>query len=290
MTTRIKCAVFLGLAFAISWPALIGSWLFGHRTLAEGGLLTLVYVAGPGLSAILCAIVFERGRRIDALGLGFRPNVWWLWAILIPLLVTLASIAITSLLSPHRLATMDAMAVELAGTLGHRVDQALSALGGVLAMGLLQNAILCSLTEELGWRGYLYDLLRPCGFWRTALGTGLVWGVWHWPMIYLYGLNYPNYPNAGLVVFPFYTMLSACLLTVVRDRSGSVWAAGIMHGATNTFALLFLLALGDLGWPWGVAGIGGLLALGLAVAAFGVSQRVIKDRSRGPPFTPRGIS
>lgn len=290
MTTRIKCAVFLGLAFAISWPALIGSWLFGHRTLAEGGLLTLVYVAGPGLSAILCAIVFERGRRIDALGLRFRPNVWWLWAILIPLLVTLASIAITSLLSPHRLATMDAMAVELAGTLGHRVDQALSALGGVLAMGLLQNAILCSLTEELGWRGYLYDLLRPCGFWQTALGTGLVWGVWHWPMIYLYGLNYPNNPNAGLVVFPFYTMLSACLLTVVRDRSGSVWAAGIMHGATNTFALLFLLALGDLGWPWGVAGIGGLLALGLAVAAFGVSQRVIKDRSRGPPFTPRGIS
>lgn len=286
MMTRTKCAVFIGLVFAISWSALIGSWLSGHRTLADGGLLTLVYVAGPGLSAIFCAAVFERGRRIDALGLRFRPNVWWLWAILIPLFVTLASIAITSLLSPHRFATMDAMAIELARTLGHPIDEALPALGGVLALGLLQNAILCSLTEELGWRGYLYDLLRPYGFWRTALGTGLVWGVWHWPMIYLYGLNYPNNPIAGLVVFPFYTMLSACLLTVVRDRSGSVWPAGIMHGATNTFALLFLLALGDLGWPWGAAGIGALLALGFAVAAFRGSQHFIQDRTIGSPFPP----
>jgi uncharacterized protein len=264
MATRFKSAIFLGLVFALSWPVLVISWLSGHR---DAGLLMLAFAASPGLSAIFCALAFERGRRSEALGLKFRPNIWWLWAALIPLLIVFASIAFTLLLSSIRIAEMDAMAIQSGRVLGLPTDRAISGIAGKLALNLLGYSILFTLAEELGWRGYLYDLWRPFGFWRTSLVTGLVWGVWHWPMIYLHGLNYPNAPALGLAVFPIYTTLSACLMTLIRDRGRSVWAAGVMHGATNTFSLLFLIILGDLGWPWGTAGIGGLLALGVAVAA-----------------------
>lgn len=278
MPTRLKSAVFLCLVFALSWPVLIGGWLFGHRDAAEAGVLLLAFSASPGLSAIICAGVFERGRRNEALGLGFHPNIWWLWAALIPLLVVFASIVFTLLLSSIQIAGMDAMAAEAGRVLELPADRALSAIPGKLALNLLGYSMLFTLTEELGWRGYLYDLWRRFGFWPTSLATGLVWGVWHWPMIYFYGLNYPNAPGVGLAAFPIYTMLSACLMTVIRDRGGSVWAAGIMHGATNTFPLLFLISLGDRGWPWGIAGVGGILALGIAVAIIWLSRR--NDESR----------
>jgi uncharacterized protein len=272
MKTRVKSAFFLGLVFAFSWPVLISGWFFGLRDPAEAGLLALAYAACPGLSAIFCVVAFERGRRCAALGLRFRPNIWWLWAALIPLLVVLSSIALTVLLSSIQIGGMDAIASEAGRVFELPENRELSGITGKLVVNLLGYSVLFTLTEELGWRGYLYALWRPFGFWRTSLSTGLVWGVWHWPMIYLYGLNYPNAPIIGIAVFPIYTMLSACLMTVVRDRGGSVWAAGIMHGGNNTFPLLFLISLGDLRWPWGIAGVGGLLTLGAAVAAIWCAQ------------------
>lgn len=267
MATKVKSAIFLGLVFGISWPILIGSWLSGHRNPTEIGVLLLAFAASPGFSAVLCTIAFERARWREALGIGFRPNIWWLWAILIPLLTILVTIVLTSLLGPYQISRTDAAVAEAAKVMSFPAAQGLSGLVTHMALMLAGYSVLFSLAEELGWRGFLYGLWRSFGFWRTALATGFVWGVWHWPLIYLYGVNYSNAPVIGVIVFPVYTMLTACLFTVVRDRSGSVWGAGIMHGGMNTFSLLFLFSLGDFGWPWGVAGIGGILTASLAVLA-----------------------
>ena len=62
--------------------------------------------------------------------------------------------------------------------------------------------------------------------------TGVVWGVWHAPAIFFYGHNYPDDRVLGLGLFVLFCMLLAPIITLVRERGGSVWAAGIIprHG------------------------------------------------------------
>ena len=93
-------------------------------------------------------------------------------------------------------------------------------------------------------------------------------GLWHAPAIYLYGLNYPNDRLLGIGLFTVYCTLLAPLVTLMRERGGSTWAAGIFHGVFNAVAGLSILWLSDPSFPWnGVVGIGGFVALAVGVAA-----------------------
>jgi membrane protease YdiL (CAAX protease family) len=131
-----------------------------------------------------------------------------------------------------------------------------------------------TLTEELGWRGYLHYLWRPAGFWRASLATGAIWGFWHAPIIYLFGLNYPTERPLGIGLFVIYCMLLAPIMTLVRDRAGTVWAAGLAHGTINAVAGLTIVSLSNPAFPWnGMVGIGGFIALALAVAAIALLAR-----------------
>ena len=62
------------------------------------------------------------------------------------------------------------------------------ALGGALLAGFTINGLF-AFGEEYGWRGWLADELRPLGaFWANVI-TGVLWGLWHAPLILL-GFNY----------------------------------------------------------------------------------------------------
>jgi membrane protease YdiL (CAAX protease family) len=77
-------------------------------------------------------------------------------------------------------------------------------------------------------------------------------------------------------------MLLSPLLTLVRERGGSVWAAGILHGAINAVAGLTLLALSDPAFPWnGIVGIGGYAALALSVLAVALFQGTQAKTTQG---------
>ena len=45
--------------------------------------------------------------------------------------------------------------------------------------------------EEWGWRGYLLPRLMPLGKWKAYLLVGLIWGLWHAPLVAI-GFNYPG--------------------------------------------------------------------------------------------------
>jgi membrane protease YdiL (CAAX protease family) len=90
--------------------------------------------------------------------------------------------------------------------------------------------------EELGWRGVLVpELSKFSSFTTTALLTGLIWAVYHYPAIF-----FTNYHAQGsrIVSFAAFTVLcfAACvILTWLRLRSGSVWPAAIFHASHNLF-------------------------------------------------------
>ena len=53
--------------------------------------------------------------------------------------------------------------------------------------------ILLGFGEEYGWRGYLQSELIKLGRIRGVMLLGLIWGVWHYPVIWM-GHNYPGQP------------------------------------------------------------------------------------------------
>jgi len=275
MPVRIKSIVFLALAFAISWGITIGAYYAGLREGPWTLMVLTCMMAGPAIAALICAFAFENGRRVDALGLLFKPNVWWIYAWLIPLALAAASVVATILFSDRAYidpgTALVAMAEEAGQDLSATPPFFLSTTFVLIMsvfVGPLINAPILTITEELGWRGYLHDLWRPSGFWRASLSTGFVWGVWHAPAILLYGLNYPENGQLGAGIFIIWCMLLSPLLTLVRDRGGSVLAAGIFHGTINAVAGLTLLALTNPVFPWnGIVGIGGFVALALGAVA-----------------------
>lgn len=277
MSTVQKSIIFLALAFAISWSIAIGGHFSGLKeAMGPTGpiLLLTAMMAGPAISALICAMAFEKGRRVAALGLRFKLNWWWLLAWLIPLALAAGSVLFTVLLSDRSYIDIGEAARQSAEAAGQDLSQVPPVLmssafiiGMSITVGALINTFILTFTEELGWRGYLHDLWRGAGFWRASLGTGFVWGLWHAPAIYFYGLNYPDNAVLGIGLFTVFCMLLSPVMTLVRDRAGSVWAAGIFHGAFNAVGGLTLGSLTEPVFPWnGIVGIGGFIALSIAVA------------------------
>ncbi|MEZ5970542.1 MAG: CPBP family intramembrane glutamic endopeptidase [Hyphomonadaceae bacterium] len=275
MSTANKSIVFLALAFAISWGIVIGAHFGGlsdNPMLATPILATMM--TGPAISALICTFAFEKtGERVRALGLHFKPNVWWVLAWLIPILIGGASVAATILLSDHHYVDIGSGVRAAAEAQGKDLSLAPAfatstwfIVSMALVFGALINMPILTFTEELGWRGYLYGLWRPSGFWRTSIATGAVWGVWHAPAIFFFGLNYPDDRAIGLGLFVLFCVLLTPIITLVRERSGSVWAAGLFHGTFNALGGLTILSISTPAFPWnGIVGIGGFVALALGV-------------------------
>ncbi len=291
MTTTQKSILFLALSLVLTWVVVFGAWAMGWQASPQTATLALALsMFGPAIAALICAFAFEKGRRVEALGLSFKPNWWWLLAWLIPLALAAGAVAFTLLLSGRTYVdigtTIIAAAEQQDPAQGAQLRDiphlGLITIAASAIIGGLINTPILTFSEELGWRGYLHHLWRPAGFWRASLATGVVWGIWHAPAILLFGLNYPENRELGVALFVVWCTLLSPIMTLVRDRGGSVWAAGILHGTANAVGGLTLAALSAPGFPWnGIVGIGGFLVLALGVVGVALARPTLAPRSSG---------
>ena len=133
-------------------------------------------------------------------------------------------------------------------------------LGVVLVMGIFgafSFNLPFMLGEEQGWRGYLYQALAIWSGASRILFTGVVWGLWHAPLIAM-GHNYPGFPMQGILLMVLFCVLLACLFDWARTRAKSVWAPCVLHGVINGTASAVVLFAWDgdvrFGSPVGMAG------------------------------------
>ncbi|HYG58060.1 MAG TPA: CPBP family intramembrane glutamic endopeptidase [Symbiobacteriaceae bacterium] len=118
--------------------------------------------------------------------------------------------------------------------------------------------------EEFGWTGYLLPKLLPLGRARAVGIYGVIWGLWHAPLIAA-GFSLPGHPVLG--IFLMCGMATALGLTqlALLERYRSVLLTAFVHGAFNAQAygiwrVLFVDAHPLLGGMTGLIGIG-LIAL-----------------------------
>ncbi len=127
--------------------------------------------------------------------------------------------------------------------------------------GFSINALF-ALGEELGWRGFLWDRLRPYG----ALGKiilGVIWGLWHAPIILL-GYNFPQHPFLGILFMIFFTISLTFPLTYLRDETHSVYAPSSVHGMINASGIFSFIVIGKNDLLGSFVGILGCAAILLA--------------------------
>jgi hypothetical protein len=156
------------------------------------------------------------------------------------------------------------------------VDMTTAPSPGILLAGLFFSSLLVApivnsifgLGEELGWRGYLLPRLMPLGKWKAYGLLGIIWGLWHAPLV-LMGFNYPGTPVLGVLMMVLLTTAIGFFINEMTLRYRSAVLAGWIHGVFNSQsygiwrALLFANTNPILGGITGLVGIVVISLLGL---------------------------
>lgn len=258
-----RLTIFLAFAFGIAWAgalviALTGG-LAGSPALVPGSAYTLafiltatVYMGAPAVAHVLTRLITREGWQ----NVGLRPKIrrswpFWLAAWFLPAVFTVLGAAVYFLIFPAdfdpKLTYVKSLLNQY-GAAGAGFTPLtlilIQTVQGILLSPLLNG--LFTFGEEFGWRAYLLPKLMPLGGRRAVLVSGVIWGVWHWPIIAMghnYGLDYPGYPWLGMLMMVLVTIGLGSFLSWVTLRAGSVWPAVIGHGAINGISALAILVL-----------------------------------------------
>jgi membrane protease YdiL (CAAX protease family) len=109
----------------------------------------------------------------------------------------------------------------------------------ILLVTLLFNGTLSALLEEVGWRGFLVpEMIKITSFTKTAIITGLIWAIWHYPLIIYSNVRLNSTPlQVSLVCFTSFVIGLSFVAAWLRLVSGSIWPVAILHASHNVFML-----------------------------------------------------
>jgi membrane protease YdiL (CAAX protease family) len=256
-----RLVIFLLFAFGISWlTALIiyltGGLVSSPELIANTGitlalvLLASVYMWGPALANIITRIITKEGKQ----ELWLKPKIkthwkYWLLGWFGPGFLTIIGGAIFFLIFPQTFdSTLSSLQSQL--TAASASEETFSPWLFVLIQALMALLIapvlnfIATFGEEFGWRGYLLPKLKSLGNRKALVISGIIWGIWHWPVIAMghnYGLDYPGFPWLGLLAMVWFCVWGGIFIGWLALKSESVWPAVVAHGALNGIAAISLL-------------------------------------------------
>jgi membrane protease YdiL (CAAX protease family) len=248
--TLREIIVFLVLTVILSTLAYIPIIQAGTTNGGQSKLAGLLMLA-PGLAAVTTYLVFERSLR----PVGWRPGKiqYLLLGLGIPLIYC----------------SIEYGLVWLTGW--GKYNGQFPPNFPIFLVTLLFNGTLSAVLEEVAWRGFLVPkMMELTSFTKTALITGLIWAVWHYPLIIFSNVRLGNTPLPySLVCFTIFAVGVSFAAAWLRLKSGSVWTAALLHGSHNVFMLhVFNTLTTDSGSIWLLLGEYGSVtaAMGLLLA------------------------
>ncbi|TGD76240.1 CPBP family intramembrane metalloprotease [Mangrovimicrobium sediminis] len=111
-------------------------------------------------------------------------------------------------------------------------------LTGTVSFVLLLPGVL---GEEIGWRGLLVPALSArFRFTTVALLSGLLWSMWHWPLMFLGFYGNSETPLVfQLASFTLCLVSISIVMAYFRYKSDSLWPAVTLHMSHNVFLQKF---------------------------------------------------
>lgn len=249
-TSKKQFIIYLIITFSIAYVLeIIGSIFKNNGDVKMFNLFLVLAMFTPLFSALTVKASFkEMGWKPR-----FKGNVKLiLFSLLIPAICAILGAGIFYLIFPN---AFDSNLTSLAQAAGPEAYESMKA-QGVTPLILVLAAEIAAATyapfisafvtigEEAGWRGFMYSYLKEhFGKTKGRIIGGIIWGVWHWPVMlvggYEYGKVYLGAPVLGLIVFCIFTVIAGILLDYVYEKSGTIWMAALLHGAINANTVFY---------------------------------------------------
>ena len=264
-----RLAVYLAVTFGLSWTlffcAGVASGAFSQGIESSSIMVGLVALSMffPLIGAVAANLACPAPERID---LCLRPRIignvgYYLAAWLVPAAITLLGCIVFFVAFPQLFDTSMMSYLASLGDAGAAFDTdtlpliiAATAVSSVLLAPFIN--MIPAFGEEAGWRGMLFPTLAEMMPQRAAaLVSGVIWGLWHAPIIAMghnYGMGYPGFPVLGIVAMTLACTALSCCLSYLRARTESVWPCALAHGAVNAcanFGVLFCVIGRDVFGP-----------------------------------------
>lgn len=248
---KAKTGKYLIWTFGIAWVMQAGVAL-----LYQGGLSLIGQMAAQLLMAVMMFVpllsVLLSGNRLS--GMGWKPHIRGtikplLMAWFFPAILSAIGAVLYFAVFPGHFDVSGAYFANIGGeaALAQLEAQGISysqyiliAIVSCLTYAPLVNMLL-AVGEEAGWRGFLYPQLKAkFGKKKGWLIGGVIWGMWHWPLMgligYEYGKDYVGFPVVGMLLFCVFTITAGIACDWLYEKSGLIWAPAIFHGAINAAA------------------------------------------------------
>lgn len=221
---RHQLVVYFVCTFAISWTGALAvaapEWMRTHSLSKMTGLLMFpVMLLGPAVMGIALTRIVggaESLKELFAQMRRARVGKWYAGLLIPPVLILLVLLALAVCVSPVYTPNRFFIGVSFG-----------------LAAGFL---------EEIGWTGFAFRTLlaRGSGF-LGAVMLGLIWGLWHLPVIDFLGTAWPHGSYLPAFFFAFVAAMTAIrvLIAWLYAKTRSVLLAQLMH-VSSTGSLVAL--------------------------------------------------
>lgn len=234
MKKQLQKQLCIFAAFAAAFLAAGSIWYW-----QTGDTLALtVLMFTPAVSVLLTTLLAGAGWKELLANFHLKPRLRqnkgrYLGVWLLTPVVAYLGAAVYFLLFLQQFTLQSALAVES----GMQGTDYIAFLATMIPLAVLVNPLMglpqC-LGEELTWRGWLLPkLTERFGQLRAVLLTGLIWGLWHAPVVAM-GYNYgEGHPLANVAAMVLFCLVLGVIQGFLFWRTDSIWGPVLFHAAVN---------------------------------------------------------
>ena len=173
----------------------------------------------PALASVIARLILREGFSDVSFRFGgLRTWRWYAVGLAMPLVVGVVAYGVAW----------------LTGLVGFQGDTTTVLRGVAYAATAATLVNLLSTTgEEVGWRGYMLTRLIDAGTPRPVLVGGLIWAVWHLPLIFAGVYAAGSNRVLSAVLFVGSVVSISFVFSRMRLETGSVWPVVYAHATWN---------------------------------------------------------
>jgi membrane protease YdiL (CAAX protease family) len=251
-----KISIFVIITYILTWSIAFALMANGGYQNPNSTIIVMSCMFMPAIGVIITTLITKENFKDLWLKPNFKNNkkyyfiAWILPAVLIALGTVIYFLVFPNQLDLNMTTMIEATKSQMASANrpipnDQQIKMSLiSQLVLAVFIAPVVNFIPC-LGEELGWRGFLLpNLLEKFSALKATLISGVIWGVWHAPLIAMghnYGLGYPTYPFGGIFSMTVFCVFLGSIFSYVTIKAKSCIPAVIGHAMFNGFAASGLL-------------------------------------------------
>lgn len=235
---------FLGITFGLTLSAVVIARAFGFTLYGIPNLFSQLVIAlcmfFPAMGALVTQVYIVK-KPIKELGFYFGSWKMYLFTYLAILFVFVLNYSIVWIFIQNPDWTLDTFIRQYSGlikdfTLPFPAHWMILLLLLVTCIAAPVMNMIPSLGEEIGWRGFLLPTLEPFGKTKAMILSGVIWALWHTPMILILGFGYGKQAWLG-VLLHFFTIIGLGIwMGAIWFKTRSTILAAFIHSVFNAHA------------------------------------------------------